>query len=120
MKNSEAMVDEKTIEKIDADLSEISFPKTESESDPKTFSVSANSFDADSDLKADFSSDRTDCPPCHAVEMGSEKVIVAFEKGSSGDMVSGKGAENVEGNQRVTEFSCKEKKCCHEGQCCQK
>jgi hypothetical protein len=71
--------------------------------------------DADSDLKADFNSDKIVCPPCHAIEMGREKVIVAIEKGSTGDIVSEKVAESVECGHGVTDFGCQGKSVVMEG-----
>jgi hypothetical protein len=87
-------VEEKTIEKVDAD-SLIDRSKAEIDSDYDAFSESVDVHDTDSDFKAVFNSDRIVGPPCHAVEMGREKVIVAIEKGLSGDKVSEKVAENV-------------------------
>jgi hypothetical protein len=112
-KISEALVDQKEIERSDSNISEVPFPKSDSES--KTFPESALALDADSDLKADFNSDKIVCPPCHAIEVGREKVIVAIEKGSSGDIVSEKVAESVEWGHGVTGFGCQEKSVVMEG-----
>jgi hypothetical protein len=53
-------------------------------------------------------SDKVDCPSCHSVEVGKEKVNNAFEMGSSGIFVSEKISEKFSGDHGVTECHIQE------------